>query len=128
VKASTKFSNLRVLIAQFDRKIAGYVVIGLNNNSAYYLHGASNTKYQIYRPNDLLFLSAIQWAKNEKMDIFNMMSSPVNQPTLIRYKEKWLGVTSIHKTYERDISPIFANCFRLANSFHQSLHSLLSRR
>jgi len=120
VGASTKLRSLRVFVAQLEGKIAGYLVIAQDNNTAYYLHGASEKRYQIYRPNDLLFLKAIQWAKGEGVDVFNMMSSPMNQSSLVRYKEKWLGETRTHRTYEKDVSPILARCFRLANSLYQS--------
>jgi len=99
--ASISASDLLRCIGAFDdQKLIGFVVVGIHGKTAYYLHGATNINYTNFRVSDGLYLEMILWAKEKKLDIVNFMSSPQAQMGLIKYKEKWGGVTEEHMTYE----------------------------
>lgn len=91
--------RLRVLIATRDSDIAGFMVTARHGDTAYYLHGGSNPVYRKNSPSDLLLNSAIHNAQRDGSQSFSLMASPPNQPSLIRYKEKWGGATRDLKTY-----------------------------
>ena len=124
---SLKIENMRIMVAMYEGIIIGFIIVVLNNNTAYYLHGAIEQEYKRFCASDLLLYAAIQWAKSAKMDVFNLMTSPVDQPTLVRYKEKWKGITRIHKTYEMDIMPLNSKLFRIIMPAYKSIASILSR-
>lgn len=109
---SNKRSNLRCLLAFLNEKIIGFVVVGCHGETAYYLHGAMDPTFRKHCTSDRLLFEAIVWAKEKGMNCFNLMSSPSSQPTLIRYKEKWGGVTRGHKVYELPIKPLTVQAFK----------------
>ncbi len=118
IALSQKNPAIRCSIAKVDGEFAGYMIVVLDNNVAYYLHGASALPYRQFRPNDLLFAEAITWAKEQGMTIFNFMSSPVNQPSLIRYKEKWGAETRVQHVYQEEIRLVPAKVFSAAIKTH----------
>lgn len=99
--------RLRILIATQGTNIAGFVVIARHGSTAYYLHGGANPKYQRSSPSDLLLSRAIHGAQQEGSQYFNLMASPPSQPSLVRYKEKWGGVTRDLKTYTLALRPSY---------------------
>lgn len=111
IELSIKQKNLKCLEAIIDNKSAGYFIVLKQGIVAYYLHGANDPLYQKYRGSDLLFLEAIKWTKNIGTKEFNFMSSPINQPSLIFYKEKWGGITKEQKNYTLIINTIKAEIF-----------------
>jgi hypothetical protein len=104
--------NLQCWLAVLDKEVIGFIILAREGDTAYYLHGAVSHVYQQYRPGDLAFNSSIHWAKEEGASQFNMMSSPLNQPSLVRYKEKWGGVTCKQRTYDLPLRPAAAHLFR----------------
>lgn len=111
VDFSAKHPGLRCLVATLDTLIVGFLVIACQGKVAYYLHGGINHDFKRYYPSDMLFLEAISWAKKQGMEQFNMMASPLNQKSLVRYKEKWGGVTRPQQTYELALSPFMGALF-----------------
>ena len=118
--------RLRCLLAVHDENIIGFLVVALAGNTAYYLHGATDMTCQHYRPADLLFHEAITWARDAGIQSFNMMASPRQQQSLIRYKEKWGCVSKPQYTYDLVISSIHARMFNLILNAHASVSSLIS--
>ncbi len=106
--------GVRCLLAKLDEEVAGFIVIAFHGRTAYYLHGAASPTLRHLSPSDLLLHEAINWAKSNEMTCFNMMPSPNDQPTLVRYKEKWNGTTAFHRTHELDLAPFYARTFRAA--------------
>ncbi|MCP3928811.1 MAG: GNAT family N-acetyltransferase [Bacteroidetes bacterium] len=104
--------NLRFLLAYLDDKLAGFIVVALHGKTAFYLHGAMDVSLRRYGASDRLMYDAIIWAREEGMNCFNLMASPINQPSLIRYKEKWGGVTRSQNNYELQINFLHANLFK----------------
>jgi len=107
IKLAKVQPRLRVLIAEDGTEIAGFVVIARHGNTAYYLHGGANPMYQRFSPSDLLLNSAIHRAQQEGSQHFNLMASPSSQPSLVRYKEKWGGITRELKTYTLPLRPSY---------------------
>ena len=62
----------------------------------------------------------IRWAQAAGCESFNFMSSPPNQPSLVRYKEKWGGVTGVHRTYTMKLGVAYP-LFRLAEAIARKL-------
>lgn len=93
ITLSQRSSLLKCFLAIKGEEIIAFLIVGINHEVAFYLHGSVDYKYQSLRPFDLLFLRAIEWAKENKCYKYNMMDSPGDQPSLVRYKEKWGGVT-----------------------------------
>ncbi len=118
---SKRHNGLRCRLALADGELAGFIVTALSGTSAYYLHAAINPSFRRYTPGDLLLYEAIQWAQSQGMDCFNFMSSPADQPSLIRYKQKWGGMTREHHTYDMPIKALSAAIFRVAQHSYSRL-------
>jgi lipid II:glycine glycyltransferase (peptidoglycan interpeptide bridge formation enzyme) len=67
-----------------------------------------------YGGSAILFESALHWAQERGGHCFNFMSSPPDQTSLVRYKEKMGGITRPHLTYELPLSPTRARLFNTA--------------
>ena len=105
IKLSNVNSQLKVLIATQNKEIAGFSVVARHAHVACYLHGGATLKYRKSSPSDLLLNHAIHLAQREGSLRFSLMASPPDQPSLVRYKEKWGGVTRDLKTYTVILSP-----------------------
>lgn len=102
--------RIKFFFAEKDKKMAGYLVAILEGDMAYYLHGAVDPQFKPYHVSDRLLYAAIEWAKRAGSSSFNLWISPPcqSQLSLVRFKEKWGGVTRPHKTYELPASPRWA--------------------
>jgi hypothetical protein len=105
-------SGLRCWLAVVESQPAAFLTAVREGETVFYLHGAMDREYRQYQPSDLLLFTAIHWAKEEGASQFNMMSSPLNQPSLVRYKEKWGGLTRKQRTYDLPLRPAAAHLFR----------------
>ena len=63
--------------------------------------------------------------QNQGMECFNFMASPVNQPSLIRYKEKWGGVTRQLRVYEIPLRRLNSLLFKNASKINNIINNLL---
>jgi hypothetical protein len=117
IELSQKRADLRVLLARRHREIAGFIVLAIDVDTAYYLHGGTNIALQNLHSSALLFDKAIETAKSAGLRCFNFMSSPKDQPTLVQYKEKWGGVTREHRSYVLALRPAY-QLFRLAEKVY----------
>lgn len=113
VELSMTNSRLRVVLARRGQDIAGFVVIGCHADTAYYLHGGAAAGYRKESPSDLLLSDAIEHAKQAGFRQFSLMASPSDQPTLVRYKEKWGGTTRDLRTATVVLRPSY-HLFRVA--------------
>lgn len=105
LQLSLKTSALKCWIAIKNGDIAASLIAASEGDTVFYMHGMLNWKYRQYMPSDLLLLTAINWAKKNNATVFNMMASPLDQSNLVRYKEKWGGVTRRQNTYDIDVKP-----------------------
>jgi hypothetical protein len=109
--------NLRVLLAKLGDGIAGFTAVARHESAAYYLHGAFDRDTRAHRPSAFTLSAAIEWAKEQGCQLFNLMSSPPGQDSLIRFKEHWGAETREHRTYTLAVSRAYS-AFRLAESLH----------
>lgn len=114
LELSQEVAGLPVWLALVNDEIAAFLAAAREGATVFYLHGAVNRHLQQFRPGDLLFYTAICWARDEGAREFNMMASPLSQLSLVRYKEKWGGVTAVQRTYTLPLQPLPAAGFRLA--------------
>ena len=117
IKLSVTQPRLRVFVATKDSDIAGFVVTAQHGGTSYYLHGGADRSYRKDSPSDLLVNHAIHVAQQEGSDTFNLMASPPDQLSLVRYKEKWGGVTRQLHTYTASIRPAY-RLFRILEKIY----------
>jgi lipid II:glycine glycyltransferase (peptidoglycan interpeptide bridge formation enzyme) len=110
--------RLRVLIASLDGHVAGFAVTARHGGTTCYLHGGADPEHRKNSPSDLLLDRAIHDAQRDGSQKFNLMASPDDQPSLVRYKEKWGGVTRDLRTYTVALSPSY-RLFRLAEKLYR---------
>lgn len=110
--------GLRCLLAWNDGDIAGFLVAGQHLETTYYLHGGTSAAHRAHSPSDLLLYEAITWGQKQGSDCFNLMTSSTDQPTLIRYKEKWGGITRQHRTYTVPVKASYCSAFRIMESLY----------
>jgi len=111
IKLSKASGKIRCLLAMLDEQFVGFEVVACHGQTGYSLHGCTNPEYKKYSTSDLLTYSAVSWAREQGMLSYNFMSSPQERKSLVRYKEKWGGVTRQHKTYELVLKPISTAVF-----------------
>lgn len=99
--------KLRVSVATLDGAIAGFLVTATHSDTAYYLHGGTSSEFRKLSPSDLLMADAIRAAQSDGVRCFNFMASPANQPSLVRYKEKFGGETRTMHNYTVPLSASF---------------------
>lgn len=104
---------VQVLLARESDVIAGFVVVVDDRGTANYLHGGAAPDFMKDSPSDLLLAAAIEQAQSRGCRRFNLMASPADQPTLVRYKEKWGGETRDLATCTIPLRPGYA-LFRVA--------------
>lgn len=98
--------------ALHEGTLAGFCIAALDGNTGYYLHGAVAPDCRSLGVTDRLLWLALQWAQAGGARRFSLMSSPPAQAGLIRYKEKWGGITRPLHSWEWSIRPLQAGAFR----------------
>ncbi len=107
--------DLQINIARTsDGVLASMLVCVHHKGNAFYLHGATDEKYSHMRPADLLMFDAIQFAHKKNLKSFSFLPSPINQPGLIKFKEKWGGTTVMTPVFDCYQYSIGAAALRLA--------------
>jgi hypothetical protein len=104
---SARNSAIRVYIARHGGRIAGFAIVVLHGQSAFYLHGGSAGEFRHLSPSDLILAEAIASARSDGKSLFNFMASPADQLTLVRYKEKWGAETRPLRTYTIPMSSAY---------------------
>ncbi|MFH1308568.1 MAG: GNAT family N-acetyltransferase [Patescibacteria group bacterium] len=80
-----------------DGKIIGGLIMLKYKKEAYIMFNISKSKFRKYRPNDLLYWSAIRWAIDHKLKIIDLgqIDKEVEKGThahgLYKFKSKWLA-------------------------------------
>lgn len=110
--------RVNVFIAKLDRDIIGFAVIIHHGDTAYYLHGGATAELRQLSPSDLILAEAIASARSAGCSEFSFMASPADQPTLVRYKEKWGAETRTLRTYTVRLSPAYP-LFRAAEGLYR---------
>lgn len=117
--------KLRCLLAVMDDQLAGFEVVACHRQTGYSLHGCTDPGMKRFSTSDLLTYSAIAWAKKQGMSRYSLMASPVGQTSLVRYKERWGGVTREQKTYELALKPIQAAMFKKMSSLYHKMPAFM---
>jgi lipid II:glycine glycyltransferase (peptidoglycan interpeptide bridge formation enzyme) len=112
---------IRLYTARADGDPVGFAVTVQDRETCYYLHGGSLPHARQSSPSDMMLADAIADAREAGSSTFNFMSSPADQPSLVRYKEKWGGETRSQRTYTLRLSPAYP-IFRVA----EKAYSLIS--
>ena len=104
LRLSEENPAIQVFAASKGSDLAGFAVIVHHGNTAYYLHGGTVAELRHLSPSDLILADAIASARSAGCEVFNFMASPPDQPSLVRYKEKWGGETRQLRTYSVRLS------------------------
>lgn len=96
---SLNSSDIHVFKARRKALTAGYLILILRGKEAFYLHGGVDVEFAKFGISDRLIEIAISVAKEHGCESFNFMASPEKQPSLVKFKEKWGGVTLTQNTY-----------------------------
>lgn len=107
-------------IAELAAEVIGFAVVVHHGDAAFYLHGGATLDSRKLSPSDLLLAQAITRAKMSGLSLFNFMASPPDQPTLVRYKEKWGAETRTIRTYTIPMSTTYP-LFRFAERIRRSI-------
>ena len=120
---------LRCIGAVSQGELAGFVVVAMSGADWLLLargNGALPGAHRAYQTS--LVYTALEWAREQGMECFNLMASPAAQAGLIRYKEKFGGNTRFHCSYELPLHPARAGVLRLIMRGHGAYTRLRRRR
>lgn len=120
--------GLRCMIARSEDRVAGFAIIARHKQTTYYLHGGTDLSLRHLSPSDLLLHEAILWAQENGSNCFNLMTSSSNQPSLVRYKEKWGAVTRQHRTYTLSLNLALCASFNIAERAYNLLRKAVAPR
>lgn len=118
-------AGLRVRIAKHLGLTIAYFVTVIEGDEAIYLHGGLDRTMSSLRPTDLLYRDAIEWARDLGCMRLSFLSSPADQPELVRFKEKWGGETREQLVYSLNVRPFRAAAFDFALGAYQKLRKVL---
>lgn len=118
LELAARNQRVNVFIARLDHDIVGFAVIINHGDTAFYIHGGATAETRQLSPSDLILAEAIAAARSAGCNTFNFMASPADQPTLVRYKEKWGAETRSLKTYSVKLSPAYP-FFRAAERLYR---------
>lgn len=124
---SKKSNDIYFVCALIEEQIIGFNVFLRHGQTAFALHGAIDVEFKRKRISDLLVYKGILWAKDQKVKKFNLGCSPVNQQSLIRFKEKWQAKTKKLKNYEVRINPLRAFAFKALLNLYSLISPFLNR-
>ncbi|MFZ1640570.1 MAG: GNAT family N-acetyltransferase [Candidatus Contendobacter sp.] len=79
-------------------EVCGFIAVAHDGVTSHYLHGGFDRYHANLRPGYGLMTEAIVAARDRGALRFNLMASPADQPALVKFKEKWGGVTSMKST------------------------------
>lgn len=117
IKLSIVQPLLRVFVATRGSDTAGFLVMARHGTTSHYLHGGADPAYRKSSPSDLLLNHAIHAARLDGSETFSLMASPSDQLSLVRYKEKWGGVTRELRTYTLVLRPSY-RIFRILEKIY----------
>lgn len=127
IDLSLTHPDIRCILATLKNEIAAFEVTVCHGCSGYSLHGCINPKFRAYSPSDLLTYEAVNWAKKQGMDQYNLMASPRDRVSLVRYKEKWGGVTANQRVYDLILRPWQNSLFKNIKGVYEKTHRLAGR-
>lgn len=121
VSLSNETPNIHCLLSLLNNQVAGFIITVIDHHTTYYLHAAINLELRKYGVSDKLLYEAILLAKNNNSSKFNLMASPINNKSLIKYKEKWGAETKIQHNYQVDINSLMSKAFEYSIKIYNKL-------
>ena len=112
--AESGTSRLRARCANVAGAPAAFLITGEHDGVTYYLHGGMRRDASAAHPMDALFLESITHARDSGCRAYDFMASPKDQPNLIRFKEKWGGVTRARDLVSVALRPVRATLLGVA--------------
>lgn len=91
---------LKMVAMRCGQKVTGFAVAALHSGVAHYLHGAVDSDGRRQGVSDLLLEHLIEFAKDAGSIRFTFMSSPWEQPGLMKFKRKWADSIGLSRTYD----------------------------
>jgi len=106
IRYTLKYFQALVALAEHDHHLdcrvglppdqdtpCAFIIVVYDGDTAYYLHGGYDAHYARLRSGYGLISLAIAKARDSGCRAFNLMASPADQPALVKFKEKWGGIT-----------------------------------
>ena len=103
-----------------EGEYAAGVVLVSSTTSIHYLHNGSMESYLENRPNDLIVDYIIQKGVEEGKITLDFMGSDPNDPSLLRFKEKWGSQSKDVFTYVKDYHPFRCKILELGKRWANS--------
>lgn len=91
--------HLHLAALRDDQGLVCMAITARHGDTTYYLHGGTKPNALRAGASDIAMCEAIEHAQSTGSIRFNFLSSPADQPGLIRFKEKWGGVSAHAETY-----------------------------
>lgn len=110
--------NIKCYFSILENNFIGFIIVIIHNNCAYYLHGACYDNYRKDCPFYGLMNEAINWAKENGLERFDMMISPPDQLSLVTFKEKWGGTTYTTRSYTIYLNKQIGKLFSIAQKLY----------
>lgn len=93
----------RIFVASIKgRTIAAAIFFHFGTN-ALYKYGASDLRYQKFRPNNLIMWEALKWYQDRSFHVLDLGRSEINNPGLLQFKRTWGGTESLIKYFRYDL-------------------------
>lgn len=121
VDLTTRHHDVRIFIAEKEQQPVGFLVLILETNTAYYLHGGVSSEARKYGVSDVLIDRALCTARDREVTLLNLMTSPPDQPSLVKYKEKWGAESRQHKTYDFPINYLWNQALKVVEKMYREI-------
>jgi CelD/BcsL family acetyltransferase involved in cellulose biosynthesis len=97
-----------LMLAELDGRPIGGVLFLSWRDTLYYKFNASDLGNLAVRPNDLVLWEGMKWAHERRLELIDLGVSDLDQPGLIRYKQKYAsreGHVTVHRKPPDRITP-----------------------
>ena len=118
VELNKGHKNLYIFTARRSEQTVGFLVLVIEADTAYYLHGGVSPEAKKYGVSDALVNHAMSISRDRGISLFNLMTSPLSQPSLVKYKEKWGGETRQHKTYDFPVNHLLSHTLKAVEKIY----------
>ena len=110
--------RVRLVGVSAEDRLADFAATIRDKDTSYYLHVGTDPALRHLCTSDLLMRDIISQAQADGSSCFNFMTSPQDQPMLVRYKEKWGATTRQLKIYTLPYGKLYP-AFVLAESAYR---------
>lgn len=89
--SETQLGLLSYIALTPNEEPCGFVITAVRNGVSHYLHAGMRDSFRHLRSGYALMSAAITSARDIGCHEFSFMTSPANQPSLVKFKKKWGG-------------------------------------